>query len=288
MANNKYYPTILKVGDYGEAVKKMQELLIAQGYSCGVDGADGDFGPNTLSAVIKYQKAHGLEADGEYGPLSRASLESGKAETVPAEAPAQSTVSKPTVVIPSTNGNASSSKSSGKYTASRLLEIAAAEIGYHEKVSNAYLDSNTANSGSGNWTKYARDLYNAGFFNGNKNGYAWCAVYVTWCFWQLAGKDREKSNYIQCQTGDCGAGCSFSAQYYKDLGRFYTSNPQPGDQIFFRGSGTVAHTGLVESVAGGYVVTIEGNTSDQVARRTYTLGNGSIYGYGRPRLDPEE
>ena len=46
-----------------------------------------------------------------------------------------------------------------------------AELGYHEKASNANLDDKTANSGSGNWTKYARDLDRLGnFYNGAKNG----------------------------------------------------------------------------------------------------------------------
>lgn len=31
-----------------------------------------------------------------------------------------------------------------------------------------------------------------------------------------------------------------------------------------------------------YVTTIEGNTSDMVARRTYRRGDSSIAGYGRP------
>ena len=50
------------------------------------------------------------------------------------------------------------------YTATKLVEIATAEIGYHEKASNSNLDSKTANSGNKNFTKYGRDLFNAGFF----------------------------------------------------------------------------------------------------------------------------
>ena len=36
------------------------------------------------------------------------------------------------------------------YTAKQLVEIAEAEIGYHEKATNANLDSKTANSGNKN------------------------------------------------------------------------------------------------------------------------------------------
>lgn len=42
-----------------------------------------------------------------------------------------------------------------------------------------------------------------------------------------------------------------SARYYRQKGRFVTSGPQPGDQIFFTrdSGGTMYHTGLVEKVA---------------------------------------
>lgn len=66
---------ILRRGDTGAAVKDMQDGLIAKGFSCGPDGADGDFGGNTEAALKRFQRDHGLEVDGEYGPLSKAKLE---------------------------------------------------------------------------------------------------------------------------------------------------------------------------------------------------------------------
>lgn len=69
---------------------------------------------------------------------------------------------------------------------------------------------------------------------------------------------------------------------------FHTSNPKPGDQIFFGTSiSNSNHTGLVEKVDSSKVYTIEGNTSDQVARRTYAIGASNILGYGRPNYDAE-
>ena len=54
----------------------------------------------------------------------------------------------------------------------RLLATAQAEIGYLEKKTNAQLDDKTANAGSGNWTKYARDLDSLrSIYNGRKNGF---------------------------------------------------------------------------------------------------------------------
>lgn len=60
----------LSKGSKGADVKALQILLIGYGYSCGLFGADGDFGNATQKAVIKYQKAMGLDADGIVGPAT--------------------------------------------------------------------------------------------------------------------------------------------------------------------------------------------------------------------------
>lgn len=167
----------------------------------------------------------------------------------------------------------------------KVLSVARAELGYHEKNSNYNLDDKTANSGSSNFTKYARDLDALGYFyNGPKQGYPYCDVGVDWCFVKAFGV--ETALKLLCQPKySTGAGCLFSAQFYKQKGQFYQPGviPRPGDQIFFMFQpGEVSHTGLVESVTGSTVTVIEFNASDQVARRTYTVGQACIYGYGRP------
>lgn len=183
--------------------------------------------------------------------------------------------------------NAPADTSDKKYYAEDIIAIAANELGYKEKKTNASLDSKTANAGSNNWTKYARDLYSAGYYNGNKNGYAWCDVFVDWCFYQLTNFNSEKAQWLECQTGPLGAGCTYSAQYYRNAGRYF-STPEPGDQIFFGSKGDEEHTGIVEKVENGYVFTIEGNSNNQVERRSYSLFNSYIAGYGRPRYDEKE
>ena len=57
--------------------------------------------------------------------------------------------------------------------------------------------------------------------------------------------------------------------------------PQPGDAILFdwQGDGTSDHIGIVEKVANGKVYTIEGNSSDSVARRSYSLSSSKVMGY---------
>lgn len=65
---------VAQKGSKGDLVKKIQTALIAAGYWCGSYGVDGDFGSVTESAVIQYQKDHGLVADGIVGPITQASL----------------------------------------------------------------------------------------------------------------------------------------------------------------------------------------------------------------------
>lgn len=169
------------------------------------------------------------------------------------------------------------------YDPQKVINVAVSQLGYHEKASNNLLDDFSANSGDQNWTKYARDLDNMSrFYNGRKNGFAWCDVFVDWCFVTAYG--RQAAQYLLCQPDDStGAGCSFSAAFFRAKGQFHPNNPKPGDQIFFGTSAdNVWHTGLVVEVTNGYVKTIEGNTSDMVARRSYHLSDSSIYGYGRP------
>lgn len=174
----------------------------------------------------------------------------------------------------------------------RLLAVARAEIGYLEKATNVQLDDKTANAGSNNWTKYARDLDALSVYNGKKNGYAWCDMFVDWCFITTFGLEPGMKMTGQ-PMGGYGAGCSASANYYKATGRFFMSAPQPGDQIFFTDDGgkTMYHTGLVEKVENGRVYTIEGNTSSAagvvpnggaVRDKSYSLAYSKIGGYGRP------
>lgn len=184
-------------------------------------------------------------------------------------------------------------------TVSKLLAVALAEEGYLEKASNSQLDSKTANAGHGNWTKYARDLDALGdFYNGKKQTVAWCDMFVDWCFIKAFGRE-EGQKLINQPNKSYGAGCGMSANYFKEIGRFYTTNPQPGDQIFFWNSGKsyAAHTGLVYAVDKNYVYTIEGNTSTAagvvdngggVCKKKYALNYTRIYGYGRAKFDPED
>lgn len=64
----------LKPGCKGGDVRALQILLMGRGYSCGNSGADGVFGNDTHSALVRYQKAACLTADGVAGRETMASL----------------------------------------------------------------------------------------------------------------------------------------------------------------------------------------------------------------------
>ena len=180
-------------------------------------------------------------------------------------------------------------------TAKELIQIATNEVGYLEKESNSWLDDKTANAGSNNYTKYARDLDAIpGFYNGRKNGYPWCDVFVDWCFVKAFGVDKAKELLCQPEMS-LGAGCGYSMNYYSSKGQLHTK-PKVGDQIFFKSGNTITHTGIVCDVDSTYVHTIEGNTSSasgvvanggSVRQKKYKLTYSNIAGYGRPNYDEE-
>ena len=105
----------------------------------------------------------------------------------------------------------------------------------------------------------------------------WCACFASWC--------AEQSGMVASGQVLKFSSCAVGASWFQGQGRWkgkgYT--PSAGDFIFFdwNKDGQVDHVGIVVNVANGRVNTIEGNTSNMVARRSYQLGGGIvIVGYG--------
>ena len=151
----------------------------------------------------------------------------------------------------------------------KLLAVARQEIGYHE--------------GYDNYIKYAEGTWDNIFYGWDLQNQPWCDVFVDWCFCTAFG--IQKGAAMTYQTiGGGSALCSTSASFYSSHGAFFGC-PEVGDQIFFYAGGGINHTGIVEIVSETSVTTIEGNTSDQVARRVYSRNDGTIAGFGRPRWE---
>ena len=156
-------------------------------------------------------------------------------------------------------------------SAGKLIDVAANEIGYHEKASNSNLDNKTANSGSANYTKYGKWY--------GMNGVPWCAEFVSWSANQAGIPTDVIPKYAATKSG---------YQWFKDKHQTVSAaNSKAGDIVFFTNSSQgIHHTGIVEDVSNGEIHTIEGNSSDVVKRRTYKTSESGIL-VGRPKYSSE-
>ncbi len=100
----------------------------------------------------------------------------------------------------------------------------------------------------------------------------WCAYFTSWAARQAG-----------VPLGDAGQGfgsVDAVSAWAQSAGKAIPAGgapPQPGDLIVWD-----EHIGVVESVgADGRITTVEGNSSDQVARRTYGADGGGAIGFVR-------
>lgn len=134
--------------------------------------------------------------------------------------------------------------------------------------------------GANNWNQYAASADLTKLYGWNVQNQPWCDVFVDAGFIENFG--YEVGSAMTYQYAGCnGAACRYSADYYKKANAWHTT-PELGDQVFFLVNGGINHTGIVTYVGEGSVVTVEGNSSDMVARRSYAIGSPQIAGYGRP------
>lgn len=174
------------------------------------------------------------------------------------------------------SGATAMSKVQAAGTAADVVAMAQSQIGYYEKASEAYLDDFTANKGSANQTKYARDM-------GVTNGQFWCATFVAWCM-KSAGVPSSVYNWKAWNLASSSPSLILQGTFhYRTSG--YT--PKAGDTIYIDWASTgtrdgIDHMGIVESVSGNVIYTIEGNTgNNKVERRSiYRLNDSRVVGYG--------
>lgn len=104
------------------------------------------------------------------------------------------------------------------------------------------------------------------------NHLPWCHAFASCC-----ANDAGLGNDVVPWTASTDVGMN----WFKNKGRFMLKglyNPKRNDLVYFKTGRS--HVGIVEYVSNGYLHTIEGNTSNVVARRTYLLSNSTITGYG--------
>lgn len=161
------------------------------------------------------------------------------------------------------------------------------EVDYLSRFIHTALEENGTKEVGNNIQKYGEWYPN--------NGQPWCAMFVSWC-WNQAGLSTD----ILCKYQGCTAGMKWCTEngimhYVQDF-RFgepleqgasqnqYKEDYQPvtGDIVFFLSSG-MSHTGICIYADDTYLYTIEGNTSDRVAIKRWSLQDARITGYAHPK-----
>lgn len=144
----------------------------------------------------------------------------------------------------------------------KLLDVARKELGYSEN--------------SSGYTKYG-DWYAKHVASGDSyySTAPWCDMFLAWA--------ADKAG-VQASTGEFAATVDH-AKWFKQHNAFGTT-PEPGAIVFFSWSGSnslddIEHVGLVESVDGSTLHTIEGNTTGgNLMRKTRDVSQ--VVGYGYP------
>ena len=125
--------------------------------------------------------------------------------------------------------------------------------------------------------KYWEAYFGTKFRNGDST--PWCGTFVTWCFKKagLYSLIKDIEDY-----GNLGYVPSYSAYANKKKIWVSANKAKAGDIIIF---GSSSHVGLVKSVSGNVITTIEGNTGStrngEVKQKTYSLTNSWIKGVMR-------
>lgn len=231
------YPgRIVKVGERDkDIVMAVQQRLNESG--CGPIEVIGTFGPKTEKGVKLFQArfpdADGspLRVDGEIGSLTWARLFGTR--TVPVTNVASSDLLK------------------------KVIEVARTQIGVME-----------VPPGSNRGPQVDKYITTVGLSPTGR--FAWCAAFVFWCFDQAATELGRRNPVVK--TGGVlahwsKAGAAPGAT--RITNKSAVDNPsliKPGHIFVMDFGGGAGHTGLVEAVTGGKLMTIEGNSNDGGSR----------------------
>jgi len=143
-----------------------------------------------------------------------------------------------------------------------IIAVASGYVGVLEKPGNA-----------GFWNAgFEKKMRKAGFYDGAP----WCAFFAKMVAMEACGKDTE---YREALGGILTGGALDSLARAKRHGLVTGADPRPGAiAVWKRGNGPAGHAGIVVSVDGNTMETIEGNANasgspegDRVARKLRTV-----------------
>jgi CHAP domain/Putative peptidoglycan binding domain len=216
-------------------VTALQRRLGQRG--CPVPQIDGSFGPRTQAAVKLFQarfpdpSGAPLVVDGKVGPLTWATLFG--PGSVPTVAAARDAL------------------------LAAALGVAVGEIGVREEP-----------PGSNRGPRVDGYLRAVGL-DPTQGSFAWCAAFAYWCFARAAEELGRPNPVIRTagvlehwrRAGAAGIRRLPAAEATEDPGRVH-----PGMLFVLDTGGGTGHTGFVERVEGGRLITVEGNTNDDGSR----------------------
>lgn len=144
------------------------------------------------------------------------------------------------------------------YNRAKVLEIAKQELGAAEP------------RGDDKYIRWYNQIADADF----AMNVAWCAIFTSWVLRAAEIPEELCPNFASCTT---------CMNWAKKNGVWKDNDysPLPGDLVFFdwNGKGKPSHVGIVTDANAVSVFTIEGNTSNMVAERTYDKDSSSLLGY---------
>jgi len=248
---------LLKRGDVGEQVVRLQSVLALRGYPV---AASGSFDTPTYNAVRAFQAQnldqHGqpLVVDGKVGELSWWSLNHPKPLIITPSA-VDFTKPPPESAGGSPTGRAALRAAIGELTAG------AGEVGGDNR---------------GPWVKKYLDPAHVA------EGNSWCAAFISWCFLQASDGNAADMPFLYCP------GARALLQEFKDKSWAHAPQeryaPLPGDIVVWwrvQAQGWQGHVGLVHQLRDGMLYTIEGNHSPKVQGFSYVLTRmDKLLGFG--------
>jgi len=217
---------------------------------CGPVDETGNFGSQTFNAVQLFQSrftdADGLplEIDGVVGALTWAALFGAQSVSIKNEA------ASPLL--------------------GRVLEFASMQVGVMEQP-----------PGSNRGPEVDKYLRSVGL-RPDDGSFAWCVAFIYFCFNEAASQlDRENPMVRTASVLDHWnrAGARGIPRVTTEMATEQPVLVRPGQIFVIDTGGGHGHSGLVEQVVGGKLVTIEGNSNDGGSRRRWCLPPRNAQGY---------
>ena len=311
------HPT-LSQGARGAAVTEMQNALAQAGFSPGA--ADGVFGAGTRNAVVSFQRAHGLSADGVCGPQTWGALGSSytpKPSPTPGPAPAPSggdpllrqgasgpSVSKLQQLLK--NAGCDPGPVDGQFgagTAGAVMSYQSSRgltcdgvVGpqtWHALETGAPAVSGPGPAPSGTLREKILQVAESqiGTLENGSTNNGPCAKYPNYFGRGAESWCADFASWVYTHAGDGmnNPYCPSIVNNLKAEGKWKgRSSPQPGDLVLFdwEGDGVADHVGIVKSVnSNGTIETIEGNSGNSAGVSgvwEHTRSMGTIMGFGNP------